>query len=56
VFLFVCRFMVFEVCNSMKMNFCVGFGDGVSLLLQVNWLLNEECGSRCKSLDGGRES
>ncbi len=56
MFLFVCRFMVFEVCNSMKMNFCVGFGDGVSLLLQVNWLLNEECGSRCKSLDGGRES
>jgi len=56
VFLFVCRFLVFEVCNSMKMNFCVGFGDGISLLLQVNWLLNEECRSRCESLDGGRES
>jgi hypothetical protein len=48
--LFVYKFMVFEVCNSMKMNFCVGFGDGVGLLLQVNWLLNEECRSRCEEI------
>jgi hypothetical protein len=37
---------VFEVCNSMKMSFCVGFGDGAGLLLQWGWLLNEECRSR----------
>jgi hypothetical protein len=39
--------MVFEVCNSMKMNLCVGFGDGVGLLLQMSWLLKEGCGSHC---------
>jgi hypothetical protein len=48
--------MVFEVCNSMKMNLCIGFGDGVGLLLQMSWLLKEECGSHCGSLDGGRKS
>ncbi len=37
--LFVCKFMVFEVCNSMKMmNLCVGFGGVVSLLLQMSSL------------------
>jgi hypothetical protein len=55
--LFVCKFMVFEVCNSMKMNLCFGFGDGVGLLLQMSWLLKKEvCESRCGSLDGGRKS
>jgi hypothetical protein len=54
--LFFYRFMVFQVCNSMKMNFCIGFGDGAGLLLQVSWLLNEECRSHCESLDGGKES
>ncbi len=39
-----------EVCNSMKMNFCVGFGDGAGLLLQVSWLLNEKCRSCCKEI------
>jgi hypothetical protein len=35
---FVCyKFMVFEVCNSMEMNFWVGFSDGVDLLLQLSW-------------------
>jgi hypothetical protein len=48
--------MVFEVCNSMKMNLCIGFGDGVGLLLQMSWLLKEECTSHCGSLDGGRKS
>jgi hypothetical protein len=43
-------FMVFEVCNSMKMNFCLGFGDGVGLLLQVSWLLNEKCRSHCREI------
>jgi hypothetical protein len=37
--------MVFEVYYSMKMNFSVDFGDGVGLLLQLSWLLNEECTS-----------
>jgi hypothetical protein len=37
--LFICRFMVFEVCNFMEMNFWVG------LLLELGWLLNEECRS-----------
>jgi hypothetical protein len=40
----------------MKMNLCIGFGDGVGLLLQMSWLLKEECGSHCGSLDGGRKS
>jgi hypothetical protein len=31
--LFHCRFMVFEVCNSMEMSLLVGFGDGTGLLL-----------------------
>jgi hypothetical protein len=30
----------------MKMNFWVGFGDGMGLLLELGWLLNEECESR----------
>ncbi len=33
---------MFEVNNSMKMNFYIGFGDGVGLLLQVSWLSNED--------------
>jgi len=36
---------VFEVCNSMKMNFCIGFSDGMGLSLQLGWLLNEGCKS-----------
>jgi len=48
--------MVFEVYNSMKMNFCVGFGDGMGLLLQWGWLLNEECGSRWGVWMEARES
>jgi hypothetical protein len=31
--LFVCMFMVFEICNSMEMSFWVGFDDGTGLLL-----------------------
>ncbi len=54
--LFVCRFMVFEVHNSMKMNFCVGFSDGTGLLLQWGWFLNEECGSRWGVWMEARES
>jgi len=46
--LFVYKFMVFEVCNLMKMNFYIGFGDRVGLLLKVSWLLNEECKSCCE--------
>ncbi len=38
---------MFEVCNSMKMSFCLGFDDGMGLLLQVSWVLNEECISHC---------
>jgi len=34
--------MAFEVSNLMKMSFYIGFGDGMGLLLQVNWLLNED--------------
>jgi hypothetical protein len=43
-------FMVFEVYNSMKMSFCLGFSDGVGLLLQVSWVLNEECISHCREI------
>jgi hypothetical protein len=52
----VCRFMVFEVYNSMKMNFCVAFGDGMGLLLQWGWLLNEECRSHWGVWMEARES
>jgi hypothetical protein len=48
--------MVFQVCNSIKMSFYIGFGGGAGLLLQMSWLLNEECGSHYESLGGGRES
>jgi len=48
--LFVYMFMVFEVCNTMEMNFLIGFGDGVGLLLPLGWLLNEPCRSRCTRL------
>ncbi len=50
--LFICKFMVFEVCNSMEMSFWVGLGDGASLLLQLGWLLNEECRSHSWKLVG----
>jgi hypothetical protein len=53
--LFVCRFMVFEFCNSMKMNFCIGFSDGMGLLLQLGWLLNEGCESCSGRLVGARD-
>jgi hypothetical protein len=56
LFVLVC-FVCLQVCNSMKMNLCFGFGDGVGLLLQMSWLLKKEvCESRCGSLDGGRKS
>ncbi len=50
--LFVCKFMVCEVYNSMKTSLWVGFGDGVGLLLHLGWLLNEECGSHSGRLVG----
>jgi hypothetical protein len=50
--LFVYMFMVFEVCNSMEMNFWISFGDGACLLLSLGWLLNEPCKSRCTRLVG----
>jgi hypothetical protein len=53
--LFVCKLMVFQVCNSIEMNFWIGFGDGAGLLLQLGWLLNEECGSRSWRLVGARD-
>ncbi len=39
----------------MEMNFWVGFGDGVGLLLQLGWLLNEECKLRNWRLVGVRD-
>ncbi len=41
---------MFEVCNSMEMSFRIGFGDGVGLLLPLEWLFNEPCKSRCTRL------
>jgi hypothetical protein len=45
-------FVIFEVCNSMEMNFRIGFGDGAGLLLPLGWLFNEPCRSCCTRLVG----
>jgi hypothetical protein len=47
--------MVFEDCNSMEMSLRVGFCDGVGLLLQLGWLLNEECKPCNEGLVGVRD-
>ncbi len=46
---------MFEDCNSMEMSLRVGFCDGVGLLLQLGWLLNEECKPCNEGLVGVRD-
>jgi hypothetical protein len=40
---------------SLQWTFWVGFGDGMGLLLQLGWLLNEEWGSCSCKLIGARD-
>jgi hypothetical protein len=39
----------------LQWTFWVGFGDGMGLLLQLGWLLNEEWGSCSCKLIGARD-